>query len=96
MGECCRTPPRRAGGAGELEPVFLAEVEKHSQGDDAHQGEREEVARGPFELRHVAEVHSIDTRDEGEGNKNRRDDGKGFHYLVHAVVDAGEVDVNHS
>jgi hypothetical protein len=54
----------------ELKPPFTFHVDGHGDANDQHQNKRVEIAIFPAKLRHILEVHSINTCNKGEGNKN--------------------------
>src|SRR4029434_999216 len=57
-----------------------------------HYRERERVAVGPLELRHVLEIHAVDTGDHGRHGHQRRVGGKPLHDLALLQRDEGQVD----
>src|SRR4030042_3571276 len=75
------------------EPSFSTEIEEHGQGDGQHQPQGGRVAPGPFQLRHVFEIHAVNPGQEGEGHKDGGNDGEDFHDFVQAVVDAGKINI---
>ena len=49
-----------------------------------------------FQLGHVVKVHAVNAGQECHGNENGGENRQYFHYLVHLVADAGDVDIQKS
>jgi hypothetical protein len=57
----------------QLEPAFFTEVNKHAAYNYKHESHHYEIAVLCSKLRHVVEVHSVDTHDKSERNEDGRD-----------------------
>ncbi|MBU5635254.1 EAL domain-containing protein [Geomonas sp. Red69] len=77
------------------QPPFVFEINQHPAGEHEAEGEHGRVAVGPFQLRHLLEVHAVPPHHEGKRHEDGRDDGQNLHHLVEPVGDAGKVDVEH-
>lgn len=76
-----------------LQPFLFSEIPQHGNDHDNHHPPHHCVSPSPFELRHELKVHAVHPGNKGYGNKNRGDDGQHLHHLIHAVTDAGKIDL---
>ena len=79
-----------------LQPSLSSEVNDHSDGNDNHDTPHHKISPRPLEFGHVDEVHAIDAGDESQRDEDCGDDSQDFHHFVHAIADAGQINVQHT
>ena len=77
------------------EPAPALEIYEHGQGDDQGRGPDAVKSVWPFGEGDELEIHAINPDQKSQRHKDGGDNGQDFHHRVHAVGDAGEIDVNH-
>jgi len=74
-------------------PLFPFKIENHDEPDDNHNRPYDGVTQGQFKLRHIFEIHAVNTGEEGQGYEDGGNDGQDLHHLVHFVAHTGEIDI---
>ena len=78
-----------------LQPFFAFEEDEHTDEDDDHHAPNHKVPPRPLKFGHVGEIHPVDSSDKRQRNEDGGDDGQHFHDFVHAIADAGKVNIQH-
>jgi len=78
-----------------LKPLLAAEIGQHSHYHKDNHSPNHEVPPLPLQFGHVGKIHAVQADDKRKGDKNRRNNRQNFHDLIHAVADAGEIDIQH-
>src|SRR5215212_1550386 len=89
-----RAPPQKmhAGSPRVSEPAGPLEVAVEGEGDQSHKGEGHHVSVPPVQLRHIVEVHPVDTGYEGRDDDDRRPGGDLLRLVVLVHAHESEVD----
>lgn len=58
-----------------IKPAFTGEPKQHGGHKSGHYAQNDKIPVFPMKLRHVIEIHAVNSRDKRERNKNGRDDG---------------------
>ena len=74
-----------------LQPLFPFKEDEHANENRNHQAPSTIVTVFKVEFWHIIEVHSIDACNECERNKQRSNNGKHFHDLIHFITHIGHV-----
>ena len=78
-----------------LEPALFLEIKHHYSHYNEHDAPCEKIAVSPLDLRHIPEVHAIQSHNKCKWNKDRGDNGQYFHYFVQLVADVRNIYFDH-
>ena len=78
------------------EPFSPFEDNQHNAAYGNHDPHHNKIPCLPAQLRHILEVHSVNTCNERERNENGRDNREDLHYLIGLITDIGDVQVEYA
>src|SRR5262245_4494702 len=78
-----------------LKPLFLFEEIDQTEGDSGHDDPKRVIGTFPVILRHMLEIHSVDSHDESQGKKDSGGDGETLHDKVQPIGRLGHLDGEH-
>ena len=79
-----------------LKPSLALEIIDHANNDNNHHAPHHEIPPRPLEFWHVYKIHTIDASDKSQRDEDCGDDSQDFHHFVHAIADAGKINVQHT
>src|SRR5690606_36940156 len=77
-----------------LKPFLSFKVKKHENKYDNHHAPKYEITVFVMQFWHIVKVHSVNTSNKCEWNKNSSYDGQLFHNFIHFIADNAHIHIH--